>query len=262
MQPISQRYCIALLPMIIAANCHTVITYPGWRGNNLGLNGTVEETNGLGVGLSNDLTTVYPYGMQWIYPCGGLPVAENRTKWPINGGAVSFQPGWYTGHKTALIYVNIGFGSIPPNYSFPLVPRFEIIGPTDNPYPDSICLPQVSLPEGLKANVGDLATIQVVEAAKHGAAMYSCVDIILADLADVEKPNETNCFNSTTISVASGDARSPTVSSGTNRGSTTSTQSIAAISSATPTLTNGAADTRVGRTFEASLIMAFVMMFR
>lgn len=33
------------------ASAHTVITYPGWRGNNLKDN---EE---------------FPYGMQWTYPC-------------------------------------------------------------------------------------------------------------------------------------------------------------------------------------------------
>lgn len=30
---------------------HTVISYPGWRGNNLITNET------------------FPYGMQWMYPC-------------------------------------------------------------------------------------------------------------------------------------------------------------------------------------------------
>lgn len=30
---------------------HVVITYPGWRGNNLGRN---DE---------------FPFGMQWMYPC-------------------------------------------------------------------------------------------------------------------------------------------------------------------------------------------------
>lgn len=33
------------------ASAHTVITYPGWRGNNL---------------KDND---EFPYGMQWTYPC-------------------------------------------------------------------------------------------------------------------------------------------------------------------------------------------------
>jgi hypothetical protein len=33
------------------AAAHTVLTYPGWRGNNL---------------ISND---TFPHGMQWMYPC-------------------------------------------------------------------------------------------------------------------------------------------------------------------------------------------------
>ena len=53
------------------------------------------------------------------------------------------------------------------------MPRFEINGPTNNPYGGSICLPYLPLPEGVEAKVGDHATIQIVEAATHGAAMYS-----------------------------------------------------------------------------------------
>jgi hypothetical protein len=57
--------------------------------------------------------------------------------------------------------------------SFPLVPIFEIVGPSDNPYPGTFCLPQVPLSDGLSVKVGDLATIQVVEVAKSGAALYN-----------------------------------------------------------------------------------------
>lgn len=52
------------------ANAHTVITYPGYRGNNLHTNGTVEQANGLGVAYdSKNGTYMFPYGMEWIYPC-------------------------------------------------------------------------------------------------------------------------------------------------------------------------------------------------
>lgn len=54
---------LSLLSTLTSA--HTVITYPGWRGDNLQTNGTVGETSGLGVGSDN----TYPFGMQWIYPC-------------------------------------------------------------------------------------------------------------------------------------------------------------------------------------------------
>lgn len=48
---------MAWLSLIVAVLCatfvraHTVVTYPGWRGDNLITNNT------------------FPYGMQWMYPC-------------------------------------------------------------------------------------------------------------------------------------------------------------------------------------------------
>ncbi|KYK58821.1 uncharacterized protein DCS_05839 [Drechmeria coniospora] len=180
------------LALVAVAAAHSVLTYPGWRGNNLITNET------------------FPYGMQWIYPCGGVPTTKNRTYWPTTGGAVSFQPGWFRGHSLALIYVNLGFGTDgpdggPPNMSNPMVHPLQIIGPTNNPYPGTVCLPQVPLPANASVKAGDKATIQVVELAQHGAALYSCVDIIFADPGDPRIPevNETNCFNSTEIGFAS-----------------------------------------------------------
>ncbi|KAL2024266.1 hypothetical protein VTK56DRAFT_9422 [Thermocarpiscus australiensis] len=177
------------------ASAHTVITYPGWRGNNLITNET------------------FPYGMQWIYPCGGMEVTQNRTYWSTEGGAIAFQPGWFQGHATAFIYVNLGFGTEgpqfghpggPPNMSNPMVPPFQILGPSKNPYPGTVCLPQVPLPVNATVKPGDNATIQLVETAVHGAALYSCVDITFVEPGDPRIPevNETNCFNSTDIGVA------------------------------------------------------------
>lgn len=150
-----------------------------------------------------------------------MPRSNNRTKWPVNGGAVAMQPGWFPGHATALIYVNMGLGEIPENMSHPVVSPFQISGPTNDPYPGTICLPQVPLPANISANIGDKATIQVVEIAKHGAALYNvclaelsaqvalhltmslqCVDIEFADPQDPEiKDTVTrdNCFNSSDI---------------------------------------------------------------
>ncbi|KAL0475000.1 hypothetical protein QR685DRAFT_432380 [Neurospora intermedia] len=173
------------------ASAHTVITYPGWRGNNLKDN---EE---------------FPYGMQWTYPCGGLTLTQNRTYWPTTGGAISFQPGWFQGHATAFIYVNLGVGNDgpdggPKNMSFPMVSPFQIIGPGKNPYPGTFCLPQVSTPAGFEFKEGDNATIQLVELAIHGAALYSCVDITFVPPGDprVAQVNESNCFNSTDLGAA------------------------------------------------------------
>jgi len=44
-----------LLLLSTGGNAHNVITYPGWRGDNL---------------ITND---TFPYGMQWMYPCEYLP---------------------------------------------------------------------------------------------------------------------------------------------------------------------------------------------
>ena len=52
----------ALLPHVLS---HTIITYPGIRGDNLKTNGSIADEDGLGVGKDN----TYPYGMQWAYPC-------------------------------------------------------------------------------------------------------------------------------------------------------------------------------------------------
>ncbi|OAR02937.1 hypothetical protein LLEC1_04935, partial [Akanthomyces lecanii] len=195
------------------AAAHTVISYPGWRGNNLITNET------------------FPYGMQWMYPCGGMGVTKNRTYWPMGGGTVAFQPGWFRGHLTAFMQINLGFGSDesvnihggPPNMSNPMVHPFQIIGPTNNPYPGTVCLTQIPLPAGANVKAGDEATIQVVETAQHGAALYSCVDIIFAEPGDprIAPVNESNCYNSTDIGFA--DIYSITTKdSGTDNYTTTS----------------------------------------
>jgi hypothetical protein len=137
---------LALWPLPTAA--HTIITYPGWRGDNLITNSS------------------FPYGMQWMYPCGGMPTSTNRTLWPVSGGAIAIQPGWFPGHATAFFYINLGLGGGggpdplngglqevlggPPNMSFPMVPVFQITGPSKGPYPGGFCLPQVPLPANVR----------------------------------------------------------------------------------------------------------------
>lgn len=72
----------------------------------------------------------------------------------------------------------MGFGTDGPdngpwNMSFPMVPPFQILGPSKNPYPGTVCLPQVPLPANTTVQPGDNATIQVVELAVHGASLFS-----------------------------------------------------------------------------------------
>jgi hypothetical protein len=106
-----------------------------------------------------------------------MPQTTNRSYWPVDGGAISIQPGWFPGHSKAFFYINIGIqeeGDLaPPNMSHPVVPVFEITGPTNLEYDGQFCIPQVGMPANLSLSVGQNITIQVVEAAQHGAALYS-----------------------------------------------------------------------------------------
>ena len=104
---------------------------------------------------------------------GGMPMSTNRTKWPVKGGAVGLQPGWFSGHANALMYINLGDGTVPDNYSLPMQTVFGIVGPQNTLYNGSICIPQVPLPVNYTAVVGANATIQIIETAQHGAALYN-----------------------------------------------------------------------------------------
>ncbi|KAK1249055.1 hypothetical protein MKX07_002571 [Trichoderma sp. CBMAI-0711] len=193
--------CLLALPLLSRA--HTVIVYPGWRGDNLITNET------------------FPYGMQWMYPCGGIPLTTNRTYWPTTGGPISFQPGWFVGHATAMLQVNLGLGTDGPDggpleMKHQIVPPFSIVGPSNNPFPGTVCLDKVQIPNpadiGIKAGVN--ATIQVLMNAQHGAALFSCVDITFVEPGDKRIPevNGTNCFNSSDIGFA--DIGTITISKG------------------------------------------------
>ena len=152
-------------------------------------------------------------------------MSSNRTKWPVGGGAVGVQPGWFQGHSMALMYINLGDGTVPQNYSLPMQTVFGIMGPNNTAYIGNICMPQVPLPANYTAVVGNNATIQVVEAAQHGAALYNvswqisfpgratyfrntllicgrlqCVDITFAEPEDVPEVTPDNCSNSSDIS--------------------------------------------------------------
>ena len=102
-----------------------------------------------------------------------------------------------------------------------VVPPFQITGPSNVLYNGTFCLPQVPLPANTSLQVGDNITIQVVESAQHGAALYNvrgrtyhdrsegnetlieeqCVDVVLAEPDDPEIPavNPANCFNSSDL---------------------------------------------------------------
>ncbi|ETS78288.1 hypothetical protein PFICI_10350 [Pestalotiopsis fici W106-1] len=204
-------YLLTVMVLAAVVQSHLHIIYPGSRGENLVINGTVAETNGLSIGLANGTDNpIYPYGMQWQYPCGGLPVGQNRTSWPVRGnGILSFQMGLQAGHSKALLYVNMGLGSLPPNHSLVMVPVFNIDGPTNAEYHDSICLDHVPLPANVTVNPGDNATIQIVQAAKHGAALYNCVDVTFVDNLETPSLDSIGCSNSTGIHFSAVSTNAP-----------------------------------------------------
>lgn len=117
-------------------------------------------------------------------------MSSNRTKWPVRGGALAIQPGWFQGHATAFFYINIGFGEIPLNMSFNMVPAFQIVGPTKDPYPGTFCLPQVPLPANTTVQPGDKATIQIIETAVHGAALYNVRHHLSIPYPSPQPPNQ------------------------------------------------------------------------
>jgi hypothetical protein len=76
-----------------------------------------------------------------------------------------------------MFYVNIGINepgeSAPKNMSHPVVPPFQLVGPNNLEYPGQFCLPQIGMPKNLDLQVGTNITIQVIELAQHGAALYN-----------------------------------------------------------------------------------------
>lgn len=106
-----------------------------------------------------------------------MPQSRNRTVWPYLGGAISIQPGWFAGHKTAFFYINMGINApgelAPPNMSHILVPPFQILGPSDSTYGGQFCLPQVPTPVNVTLAPGDNVTLQVIELTQFGASLYN-----------------------------------------------------------------------------------------
>jgi hypothetical protein len=83
-------YFAAAAALLTQVSAHLVITYPGWRGNNLHDSGRTAQDaipeDGLGVHYNNASQQLeYPYGMQWIYPCKLLSSLKHKTQWgPID----------------------------------------------------------------------------------------------------------------------------------------------------------------------------------
>lgn len=144
--------------------------------------------------------------LAWKYPCGGLGPTTNRTKWPISGGAIAFQPGHNAGHSTAFIYINMFVGNNNTletgNYfNISIKPVFQIVAPnnTNEAFDSTICFQSnyFTVPNTTVIEPGTNATIQIIELAKNGNALYSCSDITFEDPALVPVVGKDVCFNDT-----------------------------------------------------------------
>lgn len=108
-------------------------------------------------------------------------MTTNRTNYPLDGsGAFAFQPGWSPGHGLNALYFNLclgpGEGSDArevANCSLTILGPLELRGPTDQQYEGTVCIPRLGLPAGVTPKRGDLASLQIVQVVKHGAALYS-----------------------------------------------------------------------------------------
>lgn len=187
----------ALVAAAQLATAHFGIEYPEWRADTL----MVEDG---------------PYS-QYDYPCANVPDGTgNRTQWPLSGGAVSLE----LHHAWTYVFVNLGLGDNVTNFNISLTPEF--LNVTGN---GTFCLPLLELPEGLVANNGTNASIQVVTVGQSGTALYNCADIILVDGAP--GPADGVCVNTTQSALvisanSSANANEPVPESGSNTTSGTS----------------------------------------
>ena len=159
-----------------------------------------------------------------------MPMSQNRTRWPYQGGALSIQPGWFPGHQKALIYVNIGINEpgqdAPPNMSHPVVPPFQLVSPSNLEYPGQFCLPQIGMPANLSLAVGDNITLQVIETAQHGAALYN--------VSSTRTYDWVNGTELTSFSVSILHSRNPKTSSRCIRATVTTAPTCLSTSSSLP----------------------------
>lgn len=62
---------VAIAAIVGRTQAEFILTYPGWRGNNLFTNGSSPQNDPsvIGVDYASNNSVTFPYGMQSIYPC-------------------------------------------------------------------------------------------------------------------------------------------------------------------------------------------------
>lgn len=89
--------------------------------------------------------------------------ANNRTLWPLGGGALVFTPG----HDFAQTYVNLGLGNDVTRFNITLAAPFNQTGN------GTFCFPGFTLPAGSGVQEGVNASIQVIQLSHNGGALYN-----------------------------------------------------------------------------------------
>jgi hypothetical protein len=165
-----------------------------------------------------------------------------------------------------MFYINIGINEpghqAPRNMSHPVAPPFQLVGPDNLEYPGQFCLPQIGMPKDLSLEVGTNITIQVIELAQHGAALYNvspekprireslsshtsadkilqCVDVTLTEPEEVEEITKDNCYNSSNLAFNLVYATTPIGSAAPATFSTSSTAAFALLAAAMVSMAGG-----------------------
>ncbi|KAI9844088.1 MAG: hypothetical protein M1837_005802 [Sclerophora amabilis] len=169
------------------------------------------------------------------FPCGGQDtVSKTRTEWPLSGGSISVD----LGHDRSAVQVLLGIGNdVGESFDIVLKPTFEETGE------GILCLDNLSLPEGVTAEDGTNATIQVVTSGDPSGGLYNCADITFR----TDAPKASSCSNGTDVETkpyegpylnANGTGEAGESASETETASETASETSAA--AATPSQTGAA----------------------
>lgn len=181
----------ALLTCLTLTAAHFEIEYPFWRGDS----------------FEGDAS-------QWIWPCANVnstPASEaNRTLWPVTGGSVRL----HVTHPWALTYINIGLADSSPDGAGGVnntVASFNatLLSAYNQTGNGTFCIPSIGgtaleelareagLEGGLQGLSGRNASLQVIQIAHGGSALYNCADITFASNATTLAADQ--CSNSTGV---------------------------------------------------------------
>ncbi|KAL1843560.1 hypothetical protein VTK73DRAFT_2812 [Phialemonium thermophilum] len=226
------RAALLLLGAAHLVAAHFSIEYPVWRADTL--NGDEAYS-------------------QWLYPCGGVPGnAENRTDWPLSGGSLKLD----LHHPWTYIFVNLGIGANVTNFNYTLTPQFW-----NETGKGTLCVPELPLPDDLKPNDGDEASIQVVTLGESGSALYNCADITFRSSAKALNSSECKTDPGVSFSVVNQEFNGSTSTSPSSSSSSSSSSSPSATGTGSGEGNAGAATGVSKGALTSALALALAFMF-